>query len=116
VLAVPTTAIRTGGQGGFGGQGRQGGQGGANVQGGQPVTNTLATQRVQGPSVLVMQNGQPQAVPVTEGLTVGDLTEVSGNLQEGDQVIVITTTRTTTGGAAGGPPGGFGGGGRPFGD
>ncbi len=127
VLAVPTAAIRAGGQGGFGGQGGQGGQGrqgGANAQSGQPVTptqqGTQGTPRVQGPSVLVMQNGQPQSVSVTEGLTVGDLTEVSGNLQEGDQVIVITATRT---GAAGGPPGGGffpgggfgGGGGRPGG-
>ena len=125
VLAVPTTAIRAGGFGGQGGQRGQGGQpganpqGGANVQGGQSVTNT---QRITGPSVLVMQNGQPQPVPVVEGLTVGNLTEVSGNIQEGDQVVVITATRTTggaAGGFQGGPPGGFGGGfggGRPFGD
>jgi hypothetical protein len=68
-----------------------------------------------------MQNGQPQPIPVTEGLTMGNLTEVSGNLQEGDQVVVITTTRTTSGAPAGGffpggGGGGFGGGGRPFGD
>ncbi len=56
-----------------------------------------------------MKNGQPQPVPVTEGLTVGDLTEISGDIQEGDQVMVITATRPT-GGNAGGPPGGFGGG------
>jgi multidrug efflux pump subunit AcrA (membrane-fusion protein) len=131
VLAVPTTAILAGGFGGQGGQRAQGGQGGqfgantpggpggqfganapggANVQGGQPVTNT---QRITGPSVLVMQNGQPQPVPVVEGLTVGNLTEVSGNIQEGDQVVVITATRPTggaAGGFQGGPPGGFGGG------
>jgi hypothetical protein len=109
VLAVPSTAIRTGGPGGFGGQGAQRTQGGAAVQGGQPVTSTQGTQRIQGPSVLVMKNGQPQTVPVTEGLTVGDLTEISGDIQEGDQVMVITATRPT-GGPAGGPPGGFGGG------
>jgi HlyD family secretion protein len=126
VLSVPTTAIRTGGfggqggftgQGGFpsqGGQGRQNDQSGANVQGGQGVTSTQGGQRIQGPFVLLMRNGQPQPVQVTEGLTVGDMTEVSGDLQEGDQVLIITTTRTTTG-AAGGPPGGgfFPGGGRP---
>jgi HlyD family secretion protein len=118
VLAVPTTAIRTGG---FGGQRNQGGQGGANVQGGQTVTNTQGAQgaqRITGPSVLVMKNGQPQPVAITPGLTVGDLTEIAGDIQEGDQVVVITATRTTTGAAGGfqgGPPGGFGGG-RPFGD
>jgi HlyD family secretion protein len=100
VLAVPTTAIRTGGfgsPGGFGGPG------------GQTITNTQGApggQRVSGPSVLVMKNGQPQPVPVTEGLTVGELTEVMGDLQEGDEVLVITATRTT-GNNAGGPPGGF---------
>ena len=60
------------------------------IRKGRKVDNVLPAR-----SVLVMQNGQPQPVPVTEGLTVGDLTEVSGDLQEGDQVIVITTTRTT---------------------
>ncbi len=42
VLAVPTTAIRTGGQGGFGGQGgqRTAVKAERQVQGGQPVTNT----------------------------------------------------------------------------
>ena len=120
VLAVPSSAIRAngfgggfGGQGGFTGQNRQNnqnGQSGANAQGGQ------TQQRVQGPTVIVLRNGQPQPVAVTEGLTVNDLTEVSGDLQEGDQVLVITTTRTTTTGA-GGPGGGFfPGGGRPFGD
>ncbi len=113
VLAVPTAAIRTGGQGGFGGQR---GQDGASVQGGRPVTNTQGAQggqRVQGTFVLVLRNGQPQPVQVTEGLTVGDMTEVSGDLQEGDQVLVFTATRTQ-GNNAGGPPGGFfPGGGRP---
>jgi HlyD family secretion protein len=125
VLAVPTAAIRTGGQGGFGGQGGQGrqngqgsqsGQGGPSVQGGQGVTNTQrgqGGQRLQGPFVLVLRNGQPQQVQVTEGLTVGDMTEVAGDLQEGDQVLVFTATRTQ-GNNAGGPPGGFfPGGGRP---
>jgi HlyD family secretion protein len=122
VLAVPTTAIRTGGFGGQGGQRGQGGQGGAPVQGGQSVTNTQSAQggqRITGPSVLVMKNGQPQAVAVVEGLTVDNLTEISGDIQEGDQVVVITATRTTGGAPAGGfGGGGFGGGfgGRPFGD
>ena len=104
VLAVPTTAIRQGGQDGFGRQGATGGQG---AQGGQ---------RIQGSFVLVMQNGQPRPVPVTVGMTVGDLTEVSGDLQEGDQVAIVTTTslQSVTGDFPGGP-GFFGGGGPPDG-
>jgi len=144
VLAVPNAAIQTGGfggagggtrpgggQGGFGGQGGaggasgQGGQGGANVQSGQGVTNTQAAgaqggqQRVRGPSVLVLRNGQPTSVPVTVGLVTADLTEVSGDLQEGEVVLIITATRpqgTTPGGPGGFGGGGFPGGGRPFGD
>jgi len=140
VLAVPNAAIRTGGfggqggQGGFAGQGggtRQGGQGGqggfsgqggANVQSGQAVTNTQGgqggQQRIQGPFVLVIRNGQPVPVQVKVGLATADLTEVSGDLQEGDQVVITTATRpsTTTTGGPGGPGGFFGGGGRPFGD
>lgn len=139
VLAVPSAAIQTGGfggnrlggaggvsgQGGVGAGTRQGGQGGANAQSGQAVTNTQGGQggqpRVQGPFVLVMRNGQPVQVQVTVGLATADLTEVSGDLQEGDEVLIITATRpqgTTPGGAGGFPGGGggFGGGGRPFGD
>jgi HlyD family secretion protein len=151
VLAVPTTAIRTGfggggqggfggGQGGFGGQGGQGGangqgsgngqggQGRSNIQGGQPITNPQSgrpitntqggQQRLQGSFVLVIENGQPTPVPVTEGLTVGDLTEVSGNLKEGDEVIVGTLARSTNTnpGARFGGGGFFGGGGRFPGD
>jgi HlyD family secretion protein len=146
VLAVPNAAIRTGGfagqgggtrqagqggQGGFSGQGGQGGQGGfsgqggqggANVQSGQAVTNTQGgqggQQRIQGPFVLVIRNGQPVPVQVTVGLATTDLTEVSGDLHEGDQVVITTATRpsTTTTGGPGGPGGFFGGpGGRPFG-
>ena len=121
VLAVPTTAIRTfggqGGQGNFGGQGgftgRQNGQGG-NVQSGQGVTETQRAQRMQGPFVLVIQNGQPRPVQVTEGLTSGDLTEVSGDLNEGDEVLVTLPTGAANGnnfrggaffvGPGGGPP------------
>ena len=69
--------------------------------------------------MLVLQNGQPRPVPVTVGMTAGDLTEVSGDLQEGDQVVVITATRTTDGAAPaglGGFRGGGSGGGPPFGD
>ena len=147
VLAVPNAAIQTGG-GGFAGQGgggfvgqgggtrqggqgganaqsgqavtnTQGGQGGANIQSGQAVTNTQGAQRVRGPMVLVLRNGQPTSVPVTVGLVTTDLTEVSGDLQEGDVVLIITATRpqgTTPGGPGGFGGGGFGGGGRPFGD
>jgi len=103
VLAVPTAAIRTGGPSGLGGQG------GFTRQGGQ---------RIQGPFVLVMRNGQPTPVQVTKGMTSGDLTEVSGDLQAGDQVIIMTATRTQGGSAGPGRPGGFfgGPGGRFFGD
>ncbi len=45
---------------------------------------------------MVLENGQPHPVPVTVGMTAGDLTEVSGDLQEGDQVLVMTTTTTST--------------------
>jgi HlyD family secretion protein len=119
VLAVPNAAIRTGG---FAGGNRQGGQAGVNVQVGQTVTNTQQNgqsgqPRIQGPSVLVLRNGQPVPVPVTVGLQTADLTEVSGNLQEGDVVLVLTATRTANAGG-GGFPGGFGGfpGGGRFGD
>ena len=117
VLAVPNAAIQTGGfggqggvtrqagQGGQGGFSGQGGQGGANVQSGQAVTNTQGgqggQQRIQGPFVLVIRNGQPVPVQVTVGLAAGDLTEVSGDLQEGDLVVVNTATSaqsSTTGG------------------
>jgi len=61
------------------------------------------------------------------GLATTDLTEVSGDLQEGDLVAIITATRQSTTGAGGFPGGGgfggggfpgggFPGGGRPFGD
>jgi HlyD family secretion protein len=130
VLAVPNAAIQTGGFGGNrqGGAGGLSGQGGANVQSGPAVTNTQAAQgtqgaqRVRGPFVLVLRNGQPVPVQVTVGLVTTDLTEVSGDLQAGDQVVIVTTTRpstTTIGGFGGGggfPGGGFPGGGRPFGD
>lgn len=96
VLAVPTTAIRT-------------------------VTAPAQTNAVTTTSssmVMVVQNGQPRPVPVTVGMTAGDLTEVSGNLQVGDQVVLKSTTTSTSstqdfggpppdGGGAGGPPPGF---------
>jgi multidrug efflux pump subunit AcrA (membrane-fusion protein) len=105
VLVVPTSAIRSfggGGQGGFSGQGNLGGQGGFSGQGGQ---------RIQGPFVLVLENGQPRPVQVTEGLTAGDLTEVSGDLKEGDEVVITAVTRTQNGNAVPAGPGGF----NPFG-
>ncbi len=51
---------------------------------------------LQGKYVLVLQNGQPHPVQVTVGMTAGDLTEVSGDLKEGDQVLVSTTTSSTS--------------------
>jgi HlyD family secretion protein len=102
VLAVPTTAIRAG---------RALNQ--SNVQSGQAVTTTANSM------VLVIKDGQPRPVPVTVGMTAGDLTEVSGDLQVGDQVVLKTTTSTTTnsnqdfgppdGGVGGPPPDGGGG-------
>ena len=90
VLAVPTTAIRT-------------------VR--APAQTNAATTTASS-MVLVVQNGQPRPVPVTEGMTAGDLTEVSGDLQVGDQVVLkSTTTSTGTTQDFGGPPpdGGMGG-------
>ncbi len=124
VLAVPTSAVRTGGIGAFAGQGRQpatgqGTPGGQGVTGGRPVTDTQAAggqarqQRVTGPFVLVLENGQPRVVQVTEGLTAGDLVEVTGDLKEGDLVVVGELTLPTgtrqNGGFGGGFPGGGGG-------
>ena len=106
VLAVPTTAIRTAPA-----------LNRSNVQSGQSGTATT------GSMVLVLQNGQPRPVPVTVGMTAGDLTEVSGNLQVGDQVVLKSTTSTTNssnqdfgppdGGQGGPPPDGGGPGGPP---
>jgi HlyD family secretion protein len=102
VLAVPTAAIRSG---------RALNQ--SNAQSGQTVTNTASSM------VLVLKDGQPRPVPVTVGMTAGDLTEVSGDLQAGDEVLIVTTTSTSNttqdfgppDGGVGGPPpdGGLGG-------
>ncbi|HLF26684.1 MAG TPA: efflux RND transporter periplasmic adaptor subunit [Anaerolineae bacterium] len=100
VLAVPTSAIRQGGQGGFGGFGGQSGQGG---------------QRLPDSFVLVIANGQPRPVEVMVGMTAGDLTEVSGELQEGDQVVISTLNSAQSGGGFPGGFGFFGGGGPPDG-
>jgi multidrug efflux pump subunit AcrA (membrane-fusion protein) len=132
VLAVPSTAVRTGGQGAFAGQmgqggfagrsgqGNQGGQNAPQGQNGQGDQNAQGNrQRLTGSFVLMMVNGQPRPVPVTVGLTAGDLTEVSGDLQEGDEVLageltVPTGANSTPGGFFGGPPGGMPGGPPPF--
>jgi HlyD family secretion protein len=124
VLAVPTKAIHTAGAG----QTRsvsQTSQISTTVQSGQPITNTqggpAGPQRMTGSFVLVLENGQPHPVQVTVGMAAGDLTEVSGDLKEGDQVLVTTTTSTTSktdqpgdfgpppDGGQGGPPPGAGG-------
>lgn len=141
VLAVPSTAVRTGGFGAFGGQTGQNGQTGQLGQRGQNGTQTGQTtgqggqqapagqqtngqtgsngqgnanrQRIQGSFVLVISNGQIRPVQVTTGLTAGDLTEVSGDLQEGEEVLAgeLTGTNGTrqNGAFFGGPGGGFGG-------
>jgi multidrug efflux pump subunit AcrA (membrane-fusion protein) len=101
VLAVPTTAIRSGRT--------------ANAQSDQTGTTTASSM------VLVLRDGQPRPVSVTVGMTAGDLTEVSGDLQAGDEVLIVTTTGNTNtdqpggfgplDGGMGGPPpdGGMGG-------
>jgi len=107
VLAVPTTAIRSG---------RAMNQ--SNAQSSETVTNTVSNM------VLVLKDGQSRLVPVTVGMTAGDLTEVSGDLQAGDEVLIVTTTSTTStdqaggfappdGGLSGPPPDGGGMGGPP---
>lgn len=120
VLAVPATAIQT--------VSSSANQTSANIQSARAISNTQSAQntpRQPGSFVLVMKNGQPQRVPVTVGMTAGDLTEVSGNLTEGDQVVISTATSTTTtnnqnqfgspaGGFDGPPPDGGSGGPPPF--
>jgi HlyD family secretion protein len=123
VLAVPTKAIHTAsaGQASSISQTRQLSN---TVQSGRPITNTQSAQggpqRMTGSFVLVVENGQPHPVQVTVGMTAGDLTEVSGDLKEGDQVLVTTTTSTFSNtdqpgdfgppdGGMGGPPPGAGG-------
>jgi len=89
VLAVPTKAIRTG---------RAMNQ--ASTQSGQTVSTTASS------LVMVLQDGQPRPVPVTVGMTAGDLTEVSGDLQAGDEVLIVTTTSTNSDTQDFGPPDG----------
>jgi HlyD family secretion protein len=102
VLAVPTTAIRAG---------RAMNRG--NAQSGETATNAASNM------VMVLKDGQPRPVEVTLGMTAGDLTEVSGDLQAGDEVLIMTTTSTNNtqqdfgppdGGMGGPPPDGGGGG------
>jgi HlyD family secretion protein len=102
VLAVPTKAIRSG---------RVMNRGSA--QSSDTVTNTASSM------VMVLKDGQPRPVPVTVGMTSGDLTEVTGDLQAGDIVLVTTTTNSNNtqqdfgppdGGMGGPPPDGGGGG------
>jgi len=96
VLAVPTLAIRT-----------------MTAPAQSGTVTTTATSMV-----MVVQNGQPRPVPVTVGMTAGDLTEVTGDLQVGDQVVLKSTTTSTSNtqdlggppdGGLGGPPAGAGG-------
>jgi RND family efflux transporter MFP subunit len=106
VLAVPTAAIRT----------MSNGQDTSGTPTGQTASNTPSN------FVLVLNNGQTHRVPVTVGMTSGDLTEVSGALKEGDQVLVSAATSTSNstnnnqGGdfPLGGPPDGGAGGPPPF--
>jgi len=121
VLAVPTKAIHTASAG----QTRSVSQISNTVQSDQPITNTqggpAGPQRITGSFVMVLENGQPHPVQVTVGMTAVDLTEVFGDLKEGDQVLVSTTTSTTSNntdqpgdfgppdGGLGGPPPGAGG-------
>jgi multidrug efflux pump subunit AcrA (membrane-fusion protein) len=45
--------------------------------------------------IVVDQQGTQRNVTVTTGLTQGKLTEVSGDLQEGEQVLINPATRPT---------------------
>jgi HlyD family secretion protein len=93
VLAVPTKAIRSGRA-----------MNRSTPQSSETVTNTASSM------VMVLQDGQPRPVPVTVGMTSGDLTEVSGDLQAGDEVLIVTTTSTTNNNTQDfGPPGDMGG-------
>ena len=97
VLAVLTKAIRSGRA-----------MNRSTTQSSETVTNTASSM------VMVLQDGQPRPVPVTVGMTSGDLTEVSaqgsGDLQAGDIVLVTTTTSTNNTAQNFGPPdGGMGG-------
>jgi HlyD family secretion protein len=96
VLAVPTKAIRSGRA-----------MNRSNAQSSATVTNTASSM------VMVLKDGQPRPVPVTVGMTSGDLTEVSaqgsGDLQAGDIVLVTTTTSTNNTAQDFGPPGDMGG-------
>jgi multidrug efflux pump subunit AcrA (membrane-fusion protein) len=74
----------------------------------------LGGQGIQGSFVLVIEDGQLRPVQVTVGLTAGDMTEVSGDLQEGDQVVVGFTTSAASGAGFFGGGGGFPGGGPGF--
>jgi multidrug efflux pump subunit AcrA (membrane-fusion protein) len=47
--------------------------------------------------VVVDQDGVQRDVPVTTGLTQGKLTEVAGDLHEGDQVLLHTMRSTSFG-------------------
>jgi macrolide-specific efflux system membrane fusion protein len=97
VLSVPTLAIRT--------MTARSQTNAATTTASGTVSSTASSM------VMVVQNGQPRPVPVTVGMTAGDLTEVSGDLQVGDQVVLKTTTTSTSNTQDfGGPPdGGFGG-------
>jgi multidrug efflux pump subunit AcrA (membrane-fusion protein) len=97
VLAVPTTAVRAG---------RPMNRG--NVSSSGIVTDTVSNM------VMVLKDGQPRPVPVTVGMTAGDLTEISGDLQAGDEVLIVTATSTSNttqdfGPPDGAPDGGVGG-------
>lgn len=92
VLAVPTKAIRTGRA-----------MNRANAQSSAAVTNTASSM------VMVLKDGQPRPVPVAVGMTSGDLTEISGDLQAGDIVLVTTTSTNNTAQDFGPPPGDMGG-------
>ncbi len=108
VLAVPTLAIRA--------MTARSQTNAATTAASGTVSSTASSM------VMVVQNGQPRPVPVTVGMTAGDLTEVSGDLQVGDQVVLKTTTTSTSNmqdfggppdGGMGGPPPDGGAGGPP---
>jgi len=82
---------------------------GATQQHGQGASFRRQSARSQTVSVLG-EDGKPEGVPVTLGITDGAMSEVTGgNLREGQQVIVGVVSEPTSGSAAAQP---FGGGGK----
>lgn len=82
----------------------------ASKQGVLTIPNS-AVRAVAGEKVVqVMRDGVATSVAVTLGISSGTVTEVTGGLEEGDEVVLPSARTTTTTGQQTGPAGGFGGG------